>query len=110
MIRGLKVIKLGATLLAMIASVNVLACQSVWASDPFPSKPTDEQLEFFEKEIRPIFVENCYICHSEHHKEAGGLRVDDFRAITNEGKNGSAVVPRKLGQKSADSTRGSCGR
>ena len=93
MIRGLKVIKLGATLLAMIASVNVLACQSAWASDPFPSKPTDEQLEFFEKKIRPIFVENCYICHSEHHKEAGGLRVDDFRAITNEGKNGSAVVP-----------------
>ncbi len=37
-----------------------------------PGKPTDEQLQFFEKKIRPLFVENCYICHSEHHKEAGG--------------------------------------
>ena len=58
-----------------------------------PGKPTDEQLQFFEKKIRPLFVENCYVCHSEHHKEAGGLRVDDFRAITFENKNGAAVVP-----------------
>jgi ParB-like chromosome segregation protein Spo0J len=57
------------------------------------AKPKPEDIEFFEKKIRPVFVENCYICHSEHHKEAGGLRVDDFRAITNAGKNGPAVVP-----------------
>ncbi len=56
-------------------------------------KPDDRKIEFFEKKIRPIFVENCYICHSEHHKEAGGLRVDDYRAITRPGRNGQAVVP-----------------
>ena len=56
-------------------------------------KPTDAQIEFFEKKIRPILVENCYVCHSEHHKEAGGLRVDDYKAITNAGRNGQAVLP-----------------
>ena len=63
-----------------------------------PGKPSDEQLQFFEKKIRPLFVENCYVCHSEHHKEAGGLRVDDFRAITLESKNGAAVVPGNSGK------------
>ena len=71
----------------------VLLGSPLSASAADPRKPTDEQLQFFEKKIRPLFVENCYICHSEHHKEAGGLRVDDFRAITLESKNGAAVVP-----------------
>lgn len=57
------------------------------------SQPNDKQLEFFEKKIRPLFVENCYNCHSERHKEAGGLRVDDFRALTVGGKSGAAVLP-----------------
>ncbi len=57
------------------------------------TEPSSEHLDFFEKKIRPLFIENCYICHSEHHKEAGGLRVDDYRAITLEGKNGAAVIP-----------------
>ncbi len=54
---------------------------------------TSDQVEFFEKKIRPIFVDNCYVCHSEHHKEAGGLRVDDYRALTTGGNNGPAVIP-----------------
>ncbi len=78
--------------------IAVFACFGLLSTSPIAlaNKPGDhsrEQLEFFEKKIRPLFVENCYICHSEHHKEAGGLRVDDYRAITLEGKNGAAVVP-----------------
>ncbi|HXR07597.1 MAG TPA: hypothetical protein VN765_09725, partial [Candidatus Acidoferrum sp.] len=30
-----------------------------WAADPSPA-----QLQFFENKIRPIFVNNCYKCHS----------------------------------------------
>lgn len=56
------------------------------------NKPSDEQIAFFEKKIRPIFVDNCYVCHSQDHKEAGGLRVDDFKAITKQGKTGTAAV------------------
>ena len=88
MVRGLVVLKIAA-----LFGVSFVGGVSVQASDPTANKPSDAQLDFFEKKIRPIFVDNCYVCHSEHHKEAGGLRVDDFKAITNEGKNGSAVVP-----------------
>src|SRR5437868_8763874 len=28
------------------------------------SEPTSEQLEFFEKKVRPLFIERCYNCHS----------------------------------------------
>ncbi|MDX1928522.1 MAG: DUF1553 domain-containing protein [Pirellulaceae bacterium] len=69
------------------------AAQTTVPAVPVVPTATAEQLEFFEKKIRPIFVENCYVCHSEHHKEAGGLRVDDYRALTNGGNNGPAVIP-----------------
>ena len=92
MIRSYRV-RAGAIAMAVVASVSMNATSVAVAADPIPTKPSEAQLEFFEKKIRPIFVENCYVCHSEHHKEAGGLRVDDFRAITNGGKNGAAVVP-----------------
>ncbi|MFZ4079686.1 MAG: PSD1 and planctomycete cytochrome C domain-containing protein [Pirellula sp.] len=61
-------------------------------------RATPEQLEFFEKKVRPIFVEHCYNCHSQDHKEAGGLRVDDHRAILQGGNTGAAVVPHKIDQ------------
>ncbi len=73
-------------LAAMAGQCGVLAANEA-------AKASPEQLEFFEREIRPLFVENCYLCHSEHHKEAGGLRVDDFRALTDGGNSGAAIVP-----------------
>ncbi len=27
-------------------------------------KLTPDQLDFFEKRVRPVFVDNCYKCHS----------------------------------------------
>ncbi len=57
------------------------------------ASPKAEDLEFFEKKVRPVLVENCYVCHSQDHKEAGGLRVDDYRALIRGGANGPAVVP-----------------
>ena len=59
---------------------------------------TPEQLEFFEKKIRPIFVEYCYNCHSQDHKEAGGLRVDDHRSLLEGGNTGAAIVPGRIDQ------------
>ncbi|MFN7733920.1 MAG: DUF1549 domain-containing protein [Pirellula sp.] len=63
-----------------------------------PKEPAPEKLEFFEKKIRPLLVQHCYLCHSEHHKEAGGLRVDDFRSLTQVGERGQAVVPGKASE------------
>jgi cytochrome c553 len=41
-----------------------------------PAVPAD-QLEFFEKKIRPVLVEKCYACHSTKTPQPmGGLRLD----------------------------------
>ena len=57
------------------------------------SKPAADQVEFFEKKIRPIFVSHCYNCHSADTKPAGGLRVDDLDGLLSGGDEGAAVVP-----------------
>lgn len=56
-------------------------------------QPTPEQIEFFEKRIRPIFVGHCYTCHSADTKPAGGLRVDDRNGLLMGGDSGPAVIP-----------------
>jgi hypothetical protein len=38
------------------------------------AEPSREQIEFFEKKIRPVFVEQCYKCHLvQSAKLRGGL-------------------------------------
>ncbi|RYD30749.1 MAG: DUF1549 domain-containing protein, partial [Verrucomicrobiaceae bacterium] len=59
------------------------------ASEPEGPTPT---LEFFEKKVRPILVNNCYSCHSADTKPAGGLRVDDINGLLAGGDEGPAVV------------------
>ena len=56
------------------------------------AKPSAEALEFFEKKIRPLLVNNCYNCHSADNKTAGGLRVDDRNGLLAGGNRGAAVV------------------
>jgi len=51
------------------------------------------KLEFFEKKVRPVLVDNCYSCHSADTKPAGGLRVDDRHGLLTGGDNGAAIVP-----------------
>jgi hypothetical protein len=56
-------------------------------------------LEFFEKEIRPILVNQCFSCHSTGKKQKGGLLLDSRQGLLTGGDNGEAIVPGK----SADS-------
>ncbi|MCE9607320.1 MAG: PSD1 and planctomycete cytochrome C domain-containing protein [Planctomycetia bacterium] len=51
------------------------------------------KVEFFEKRIRPILVDNCYNCHSADTNSRGGLRVDDRNGLINGGEHGAAIVP-----------------
>lgn len=53
---------------------------------------TPEQLEFFEKRIRPVLVEHCQKCHGPK-VQKGGLRVDSRSALLSGGDSGPAVVP-----------------
>lgn len=56
--------------------------------------PTQAQLNFFEKNIRPVLVERCYECHSEMSDDIGGsLRVDLRAGLLQGGDTGPAVVP-----------------
>ena len=56
------------------------------------AKPDPAKLEFFEKKVRPLLVDNCYNCHSADNKAAGGLRVDDHNGLLQGGGRGRAIV------------------
>ncbi len=53
---------------------------------------TPQQLQFFEKHVRPLLSEQCYKCHSEKSSK-GGLRVDSRSSLLLGGESGSAIEP-----------------
>jgi len=56
--------------------------------------PTAEQVEFFEKNIRPVLANNCYQCHGEDvAKLKGGLNLTYRSGIRTGGDNGPALIP-----------------
>src|ERR1043165_8650136 len=56
-------------------------------------EPTSDQLEFFEKKIRPVFAEHCYKCHSaQAEKLKGGLLLDTKAALLKGGDTGPGIV------------------
>ncbi len=58
------------------------------------AEPTREQLEFFEKRIRPVLVNRCYECHSADAKKLkGGLALDTRDGLLAGGETGPAIVP-----------------
>jgi hypothetical protein len=74
-----------------VMSVGLLLVLSQLSYGQLNPEPDAAKLEFFEKKVRPLLVDNCYNCHSADHKEAGGLRVDDHKAILQGGRRGLAV-------------------
>src|SRR4051794_6400049 len=53
-----------------------------------------EQLEFFEKKVRPVLVQHCYECHSATAKKLkAGLLLDSRAGMLEGGDLGPAVVP-----------------
>ena len=57
--------------------------------------PDQARVEFFERKVRPLLVDNCYNCHSASTNSKGGLRVDDRNGLIAGGAGGPAVVPGK---------------
>lgn len=52
--------------------------------------PSAAQLEFFERRIRPVLVDQCHECHGpEKHK--GGLRLDSREGLSKGGDSGPAL-------------------
>src|SRR6516164_897259 len=79
-------------LVFLFALAGFLAAVPVKAGEPAPADQPD-RVEFFEKKVRPILVNNCHACHSADTKPAGGLRVDDRNGLLAGGNAGPAVVP-----------------
>lgn len=55
---------------------------------------TPADLEFFEKQVRPLLVDHCYECHAGEERD-GGLRLDSRDALFVGGDSGPAVVAGK---------------
>lgn len=55
---------------------------------------TSEQVEFFEKEVRPLLVKHCYECHSvDAERVEAKLLLDSRVAHLEGGDSGAAIVP-----------------
>jgi cytochrome c553 len=53
---------------------------------------TPESLEFFERNVRPLLLENCMSCHSKAvNKVKGGLNMDSRHSLLAGGDSGSAI-------------------
>ena len=62
-----------------------LLTQSIGAAD---------DLEFFEKRVRPVLATNCYACHAAD-KQFGALRLDSRESLLKGGQSGPAAIPGK---------------
>lgn len=71
--------------------LSAVAVDDAWA------EPTANEIEFFEKQVRPALVEHCFECHSGDAKRLeAGLRLDSRAAVLAGGDSGPAVVPGKV--------------
>src|SRR5579875_2699537 len=54
--------------------------------------PSAADVDFFEKQVRPLLVEHCFKCHGNG-KTKGGLTLATRAGILKGGASGPAVVP-----------------
>jgi mono/diheme cytochrome c family protein len=63
-----------------------------WAPGAEPARTfSAEQLDFFEKQVRPLLAANCLSCHGPQ-KQEGGLRLDTREGVLKGGDEGPAAV------------------
>lgn len=79
-------------LVRIFSVFTLLVATTTLLADEFPA----EDLEFFEKKIRPVLIEKCGECHSSASDPVqGGLRLDTRRQLLRGGDSGPAVVAGK---------------
>src|SRR6266436_6061375 len=74
---------MAAVLLPLLAALVAVGVES-----------TSEQIDYFEKQIRPIFAGRCYKCHStQSEKLKGGLLLDSREGVLKGGEDGPVITP-----------------
>jgi Protein of unknown function (DUF1553)/Protein of unknown function (DUF1549)/Planctomycete cytochrome C len=75
---------------AVLFSVAVILAQVASA----PAAEDDPKgIDFFEKNIRPVLIANCYQCHSASAKELKGeLRLDTKEGLRKGGESGAVII------------------
>jgi hypothetical protein len=66
-----------------------LVAVTAWAEEG-GSAPTPAQIEFFERQVRPVLAEKCWSCHGPQ-KQQGGLRLDSREALLKGNDSGPAI-------------------
>jgi hypothetical protein len=84
--------RLSAFLAITLAAVNSWQAFASSAAERSPEEITAEGLEFFEKRIRPVLVEQCYVCHSvESAEPQADLFLDSRQGLLRGGTRGPAI-------------------
>jgi hypothetical protein len=73
-------------------ALPLLASVMQSASVAEQAAPTPEQIEFFEKNVRPVLANRCWKCHGPE-KQESGLRLDAADAAFKGGDSGGVIVP-----------------
>ncbi len=82
------------SLLALLVSLSSARAQGEGATPEQHATP--EQIEFFERRIRPLLAAHCYECHSHKaDKVKGELHLDTRAGVRQGGESGPAIVPGK---------------
>lgn len=77
-----------AILLLLVIFASSLLCSRIGTAQSL------EEIDFFERHVRPIFVAHCQECHGAE-TQWGSLRVDSRAALLHGGDHGPAIVPGK---------------
>src|SRR5213593_1445884 len=75
---------------SLLVTLLILVATSLPASPAEDPRP--DSLEFFEKQVRPLLVKQCFSCHGEA-QQFSSLRVDSREALLKGGNRGPAIVP-----------------
>ena len=80
----------------LVLSLLIVILSSTNISRADQPNPKADQLEFFERKVRPLLSEHCYSCHSSQAKTIhGSLRLDSVSSILEGGDSGKLLVPGK---------------
>ncbi len=76
----------------LIISFVCVVCVTLWNVAPLRAADDGDANDFFERQVRPILVDNCQKCHGDK-KQEGDLRLDARETLLVGGLSGAAITP-----------------